>query len=114
MADVTIDLISEEQGHVILWLRHAAPWDDREGVMEFQKRLNGYIDVVTQSVFYHNYPEFRHRPVRIRLICYHEPPALMRSKLDRVNQTLAGFGIGFEIKIIEIIQGGKTTGTCGK
>jgi hypothetical protein len=103
MAEIVIDQIVEEQkGDVILFLRQIEPWDKSETLMEFQKRLNGYIDAITQGFLYQKYPDLIRRPIRIRLLCYYEPSSNVRGKLDRATQTLAGLGIGFEIVHIKV------------
>lgn len=112
MSDTTIDQVSEDKnGNVILSLRQTEPWDKSQVLEQFQKRLNGYIDVLTHGALYKKYPDLTGKPVRIRLICYYAPPESMRSKLDRVNQTLAALSIGFEITQIEVADPAKRRDT---
>jgi hypothetical protein len=103
MGETTIDQISEDrEGNIILLLRQVERWDNPETLLEFQIRLNGYVDVVAQGALYEKYPDMRGRPVRIRLLCYDLPPQQVKLKLDQVNHELQQRGMGLEILQIKV------------
>ncbi|HEY1172580.1 MAG TPA: DUF6572 domain-containing protein [Verrucomicrobiae bacterium] len=103
----TIDQVSEEKGAVILSLQQFSSSEDREAMVVFQDKLNGYISAVKNEGLYEQFPDLKDKPVRIRLICSHELTPVVKAKLDRVNATLAEVSIGFEVVLIKVEAGGR-------
>src|SRR5436853_45996 len=98
MAETIIDQIQEEKdGTVVLVLRQSEPWTDASVMDKLNDRLNGYVSAILDGILVEKFSEFAGRKFKIRLVCYHDPPANVRTRIDRANFKLNRLGIDFHV-----------------
>ena len=101
--ETLVDQVWADKGGLItLVLRQTEPWGSPEILSQLQSRVNDYARVITTGGLCERYPDFRDRPTRIRLVCYHAPPESVRPALDSFNRQLQRLGIGFQVVHIAV------------
>ncbi len=99
------------RGEVLVVMVEKRPWDQPElQLFQLQEKLNAYLSFVLDGEMVEAYPQFAHKPVRIRLECAGEPGPEYIGFLQIVRDQLALQDIGFEVAVVS----GAASCACGQ
>lgn len=99
-----IDLIAADReiGDVVLTIFEPRPWGAvTRQLHQLEDKLNAYFGYVLDGFLAEQYPQYRDRPVRIRLECVAEPGEGERPFLVAAARFSEAHGLGFEVEVVE-------------
>src|SRR5262245_30902499 len=94
---ITVDAAS---GHVVLVMVERRPWGaDPQQLRQIEEKINRYLGYALDGFLAEQYPQYRGKPVRIRLECAEPPHGDAARFVEAAEDAIAACGLDFAVAV---------------